>query len=91
MYKIVMESGGGTRYDFMGGFETEAEAIEVAQSYDWHFTDENGFDWSLEISEDESETASTARTTSQAFPCRVSRRMPRCLDVQNLSPVRERF
>lgn len=51
-WKIVMESGGGTSYDFMGGFETEEEAIEVAQSYDWHFTDENGFDWSLEVVEE---------------------------------------
>lgn len=51
-YKIVMESGGGTSYDFMGGFETEEEAIEVAQSYDYHFTDENGFDWNLEVVEE---------------------------------------
>ena len=49
MWNIIMESGGGVRYVFMGGFETEDEAIEVAQSYDWHFTDENGFDWSLDL------------------------------------------
>lgn len=51
-YKITMESGGGTVYDFMSGFESEQEAIEVAEHYDWHFTDENGFDWSLSVDEE---------------------------------------
>ena len=90
-WKIVMESGGGTRYDFMGGFETEEEAIQVAQSYEWHFTDENGFDWSLDVDEDETESASTCQPTSQARPGRVVRRRAGCLDVQELSPSRERF
>ncbi len=48
MYKIVMESGGGTRYDFMGGL-TEDEATLICNQYDWHFVDENGFDWSLDL------------------------------------------
>jgi hypothetical protein len=64
-----MESGGGTSYDFMGGFETEEEAIEVAQSYDWHFVDENGFDWSLDVVEDEIESAYTCQATSQGYAC----------------------
>lgn len=50
-----MESGGGTVYDFMSGFESEQEAIATAENYDWHFTDENGFDWSLCIEEDDAE------------------------------------
>ena len=49
MWNIIMESGGGTRYVFMGGFESEDEATLVANEYDWHFTDENGFDWSLDL------------------------------------------
>lgn len=51
-YKITMASGGGTVYDFMSGFESEQEAIKVAANYDWHFTDENGFDWSLDVEEE---------------------------------------
>lgn len=54
-WKITMESGGGTVYDFMSGFESEQEAIATAENYDWHFTDENGFDWSLYIEEDDAE------------------------------------
>lgn len=51
MFKITMESGGGTVREFMGGFESEEEAIRTADFYDWNFTDENGFDWSLDVEE----------------------------------------
>lgn len=51
-YKITMSSGGGTIRCFMGGFETEAEAIEIASLYNWHWCDENGFDWDLDVEEE---------------------------------------
>jgi hypothetical protein len=48
MWNIIMCSG-NVRYVFMGGFESEDEATMVANEYGWHFTDENGFDWSLDL------------------------------------------
>jgi hypothetical protein len=51
-WKITMESGGGTVYDFMSGFESEQEAIKTANFYDWHFVDENGFEWALYVEEE---------------------------------------
>lgn len=51
-WKITMESGGGTCYCFMGGFDSEEEAVKVASNYDWIFVDENGFAWSLEVVEE---------------------------------------
>jgi hypothetical protein len=70
-WKIVMESGGGTCYDFMGGFDSEEAAVEVAESCDWHFTDENGFDWSLDVVEEENVSAYTCQATSQPAACGV--------------------
>ena len=54
-WKITMESGGGTVYDFMGGFESEAEAVKMAENYGWHFIDENGFEWALYVEEENAE------------------------------------
>lgn len=51
-WKIVMVSEGGTKRDFSIGFKTEAEAISAAEEADWHFVDENSFEWQLEVEED---------------------------------------
>lgn len=50
-WAIAMESSGGARHIFQDGFESLDDAIEVAQAYEWHFVDENGFDWDLEVVE----------------------------------------
>lgn len=51
-WAIAMESG-SVRYILFGGLESEEEANEVAQAYEWHYVDENGFDWDLEVVEEE--------------------------------------
>lgn len=54
MYKIVLVSWGGTRRDFMCGFATEEEAIELCEQYGWQYQQEKGgYIWDLEIEEDE--------------------------------------
>lgn len=42
----------GTKYDLERGFASEQEAIDFAESMDWRYADENGFEWSLEVEED---------------------------------------
>lgn len=51
-WKVVMVSDGGTKRDFSSDFKSEAEAISAAEEADWHFVDENGFEWRLEVEED---------------------------------------
>lgn len=51
-WKVVMVSDGGTKRDFSSGFKSEAEAISAAEEADWHFIDENRFEWRLEVEED---------------------------------------
>lgn len=51
-WKVVMVSDGGTKRDFSSDFKSEAEAISAAEEADWHFVDENGFEWRLEVKED---------------------------------------
>ena len=53
-WKLVMVSDGGTRSDFTGGYDTQAEAEAVAESIDWKVVDENEFEWRLEVDEDTS-------------------------------------
>ena len=53
-WKLVMVSDGGTRRDFIGGYDTEAEAEAVAEDIDWKVIDENEFEWRLEVDEDTS-------------------------------------
>ena len=52
-WKIVMVSEGGTRRDFIDGFETEADAEAAAEKAGWRHLDENEFEWRLEVVEDE--------------------------------------
>ena len=53
-WKLVMISDGGTRRDFAGGYDTQAEAEAAAEAIDWKVVDENEFEWRLEIDEDTS-------------------------------------
>ena len=53
-WKLVMVSDGGTRRDFTGGYDTQAEAEAVADAIDWKVVDENEFEWRLEVDEDTS-------------------------------------
>lgn len=52
MYKIVMVSG-PVKHDFQGGFDTELAAYKYAEEYNFRWYDEAGFEWRLEIEEDE--------------------------------------
>lgn len=51
-WKVVMVRDGGTKRDLSSDFKSEAEAISAAEEADWHFVDENGFEWQLEVEED---------------------------------------
>lgn len=59
-WRIVMVSEGGTKHHFIGGFKSEEEANNAAESYNWHFVDDNRFKWRLEVEEDNS--------TGEEFP-----------------------
>lgn len=51
-WKIVMVSEGGTKYDFKMDFASEEEAKQTAAGENWHYVDENQFEWRLEVEED---------------------------------------
>lgn len=51
-WKVVMVSEGGTKHDFSSGYPTEEEAQKFAESENWHYIDENQFEWYLEVEED---------------------------------------
>ena len=53
-WKLVMVSDGGTKKDFTGGYDTQAEAEAVGEANGWQHTDENRFVWRLEVEEDTS-------------------------------------
>ena len=50
MYKVYLESGHGTRYEFIS-FDTEVEAVEFCDRNCWSWFDENEFEWNLAIRE----------------------------------------
>lgn len=52
MYKVIMVSG-PVKHDFQGGFETELAAFLYAEEYNFRWIDEAGFEWRLEIEEDD--------------------------------------
>lgn len=60
-WKVVIVSDGGTKHDYSLGFKTEADAEAFAEDSDWHFIDENQFEWRLEVEEDMSATEATAK------------------------------
>ena len=66
-WKVVMVSEGGTKRDFSSGFKTEAEAKHFAEAENWHYLDENRFEWRLEVEEDLSavKTAALSRNTEE--------------------------
>lgn len=51
-WKLVMVSDGGTKHDFVGGFDSQAEAEARAAETGWKYIDENGFEWRLEVEEE---------------------------------------
>ena len=66
-WKVVMVSEGGTKHDFSSGFKTEAEAKYFAEAENWHYLDENRFEWRLEVKEDLSavKAAALSRNTEE--------------------------
>ena len=66
-WKVVMVSEGGTKHDFSSGFKTEAEAKHFAEAENWHYLDENRFEWRLEVEEDLSavKTAALSRNAEE--------------------------
>lgn len=48
----MLESEGGTKHDFKLDFATEREAEQFASDMDWHYVDENQFEWRLAVEED---------------------------------------
>lgn len=61
-WKVVMVSEGGTKHDLSSDFKTEAEAIHFAEAENWHYLDENRFEWRLEVEEDLSAVKAAARS-----------------------------
>lgn len=51
-WKLVMVSDGGTRKDYVGGFNSQEEAEAAGEDNGWVFVDENQFAWRLEVEED---------------------------------------
>ena len=51
LYRITMSSGHGTVKEYMGGLWRE-DAEAICNEYNWHWVDENGFEWELDIEED---------------------------------------
>lgn len=47
----VQLSTGWIRKDFCSDL-TEQEAIEICEMHDWHYTDENCFDWCMDYVEE---------------------------------------
>ena len=47
-----MVSAGGVERDFCGGFPTEDAAEDFVEQHGWHYTDENCFEWSLDVKQD---------------------------------------
>ena len=61
-WRVVMVSEGGTKHDLSSDFKTEAEAIHFAEAENWHYLDENRFEWRLEVEEDLSAVKAAARS-----------------------------
>ena len=53
MYKVIMVSPSGTERDFQGGFNSGNEASEFAKESNYRYVDENGFEWRLEVVDEE--------------------------------------
>lgn len=51
--KIMLESWGGTKKEFMSDL-TEKEAVEICESLNWEYeSEEGGYIWDLIIEEDD--------------------------------------
>lgn len=51
-WKVIMVSNGGVQHDFVSMIESEDAAVEIADLNGWHYVDENGFDWNLDVVRD---------------------------------------
>lgn len=51
MFKVQIVSAGGVRHDLYGEL-TEREAIDFCEENNWHYLDENCFEWALDYVED---------------------------------------
>ena len=51
MFKVQIVSAGGVRHDLYGEL-TEREAIDFCEENNWHYLDENRFEWALDYVED---------------------------------------
>lgn len=61
-WKVVMVGADGTKQEYIGGFASEEEAVNLAQSADWRFVDENRTEWKLEVETDDSPMMQAERT-----------------------------
>lgn len=48
MWEVYLESAFGVRHH-LNTFNTEDEAVNFCSENDWHYVDENGFEWNLDI------------------------------------------
>ena len=51
MFIVQIVSAGGVRHDLYGDL-TEREAIDFCEENNWHYLDENCFEWDLDYVED---------------------------------------
>ena len=51
MFKVQIVSASGVRHDLYGEL-TEREAIDFCEENNWHYLDENRFEWALDYVED---------------------------------------
>jgi len=52
-WKVVLRSPGGVERDFCGGFPSEKAAEDFAAEHGWRHVDENRFEWSLDVKQDD--------------------------------------
>lgn len=55
MYNVVMVSEGGMIRHFRGGFKSKKDAEKFIDERYGHFIDENGFEWQLEIDDEDTD------------------------------------
>lgn len=49
-YNVYMESGNGARY-LLASFDDYEEALNFCEAHLYHYTDDNGFVWDLDLVE----------------------------------------
>ena len=51
-FKLVLKSWGGVKHDFMTGLTME-KAEEIAESYNWQWSEDGGYIWDIWIEEED--------------------------------------